>query len=96
MCDNRDARVDAIRATFQPLLDIIDKIEQNTITVVESGTSSSGTEQIRYLSSTDEPTENVDVVVDTNLDNYNPMDIFKSSWFQVIAGSLAFFILLMI
>jgi carbonic anhydrase len=43
---------------------------------------------------TDEPTENVDVVIDTNLDNYNPMDIFKSSWFQVIAGSLAFFILL--
>ena len=25
---------------------------------------------------------------------YNPMDIFKSSWFQIIAGSIAFFILL--
>ena len=46
------------------------------------------------LQPVDEPTENVDVVIDTNLDNYNPMDIFKSSWFQVIAGSLAFFILL--
>lgn len=45
---------------------------------------------------TDEPTENVDVIIDTNLDNYNPMDIFKSSWFQIIAGSFAFFLLLCI
>jgi len=43
---------------------------------------------------TGEPTETTDYVVDTNPSTLNPSDIFNSSWFQVIAGSLVFFIII--
>ena len=40
--------------------------------------------------------ETVDVVVDTGNDNYDPKEIFQSAWFQVIAGSITFFLILCI
>ena len=43
----------------------------------------------------DEPTETVDVVFDTGIStNFNPMDIFKNPWFQIISGSILFFLIL--
>ena len=50
----------------------------------------------RPYDDTADPVEQVDYVEDTDPTPMNPSDIFKSSWFQVIAGSLSFFLIICI
>jgi len=43
---------------------------------------------------TADPNETTDYVVDTDASALNPSEIFNSGWFQVIAGSLIFFLII--
>ena len=43
---------------------------------------------------TGDPNETTDYVVDTDSSPLNPSDIFNSGWFQVIAGSFIFFLII--
>ena len=68
----------------------------NGATNLTSDGSSDVEMECRPYDDTADPSVPVDYVQDTDPTPLNPNDIFKSSWFQVIAGSISFLLIICI
>ena len=68
----------------------------NGATNITSDGSSDVEMECRPYDDTADPSVPVDYVEDTDPTPLNPNDIFKSSWFQVIAGSISFLLIICI
>lgn len=71
-------------------------INDKGATNLSSDGSSDVEMECRPYDDTADPNVPVDYVEDTDPTPMNPSDIFKSGWFQVIAGSLSFFLIICI